>query len=187
MGGIIEPLSQGRPPSPFSVIGGAIGGAVGGVTQSGRRRPRSQQINDRVVARINPGRPEVPAIRVPETLPTPRGVPRNLPVPAAADAAAQAVMGAVGCPKGFRLNKSSYWLRDGTFVPKGSRCVRIRRRNNLNGQAALRSTRRLVGWVKSSQRIEKAIRDAARKAPGSSSRRSPSKGRLAPGTTIVQN
>ena len=38
-------------------------------------------------------------------------------------------------PRGFHLNKSSYFLRDGTFVPERSRMVRNRRLNNANGRA----------------------------------------------------
>lgn len=48
-------------------------------------------------------------------------------------------------PKGYRLNKSSYFLKDGTFVPKGSRYVKIRRRNSMNVRALDRAISRIDG------------------------------------------
>lgn len=72
------------------------------------------------------------------------------------------------CPKGTKLNKTTYHLSDGTRVAARSRCVAIRKRDALNGDAALRSTRRLVAYTKANNRIEKALRAAAR---GASSRR----------------
>lgn len=50
---------------------------------------------------------------------------------------------AVACPKGFHANKAAYFLRDGTFVDVGMRCVKNRRRNPLNPRAL----RRAVGRV----------------------------------------
>jgi len=52
------------------------------------------------------------------------------------------------CPKGYRLNKSSYTLQDGTFVAKGSRCVRIRRTNPTNVRALRRAIRREEGFIR---------------------------------------
>jgi len=46
-------------------------------------------------------------------------------------------------PRGFHLNRSSYFLRDGTFVEKGSRFVKNRRLNEANGKANNHSIRRL--------------------------------------------
>ena len=59
----------------------------------------------------------------------------------------------VSCPKGFRPNKSSYTLRDGTFVPKGTRCVRNRRLNPMNGRA----NRRAISRIKSAKRMQKEL------------------------------
>lgn len=47
------------------------------------------------------------------------------------------------CPGGCHANKSDYFLRSGAFVPKGSRCVRNRRRNPLNPRAMDRAAGRL--------------------------------------------
>jgi len=62
------------------------------------------------------------------------------------------------CPKGHHLNKSSYFLKDGTSVAAMSRCVKNRRRNNSNGRAAMRAARRLLGRKKSQDAIDKALR-----------------------------
>jgi len=59
---------------------------------------------------------------------------------------------AIGCPVGFRPNKTSYFLKSGQFVPKGSRCVRNRRRNSLNPKALSRAMSRLEGFKKASSR-----------------------------------
>jgi hypothetical protein len=48
-----------------------------------------------------------------------------------------------GAPKGFHLNKADYFLRDGTFVPKGSKWVRNRSRNPLNPRALQRAVARV--------------------------------------------
>jgi len=62
------------------------------------------------------------------------------------------------CPKGHHLNKSSYFLQDGSHVPEGTRCVKNRRRNNDNGRASLRAARRLLGRKKSQDTVDRALR-----------------------------
>ncbi len=52
-----------------------------------------------------------------------------------------------GCPSGFRPNRSAYFLKDGTFVAPGSRCVRIRRINPANGKAVRRAIRRENAFI----------------------------------------
>lgn len=46
---------------------------------------------------------------------------------------------------GYHLNKSDYFLRDGTFVPKGTRWVKNRRRNAMNVRALSRAISRVEG------------------------------------------
>jgi hypothetical protein len=46
-------------------------------------------------------------------------------------------------PSGYHANKSSYWLMDGTFVPKGTRWVKNRRRNPANARALSRAIGRI--------------------------------------------
>lgn len=58
-------------------------------------------------------------------------------------------------PAGYRPNKSSYFLRDGTFVEKGSRYVKARRRNPLNPRAADRAISRLESAKKATQRLSR--------------------------------
>jgi len=85
------------------------------------------------------------------------------------------------CAKGFHVNKSGYHLKDGTFVPPMSRCVRNRRRNNDNGRAAMRAARRLLGRKKSQDAIDRALRAFA------PARRRKAASAPTKGTTIVQN
>ncbi len=50
---------------------------------------------------------------------------------------------AVACPAGCHPNKSDYFLKSGSFVPRGTRCVRNRRRNPLNPRALDRAISRI--------------------------------------------
>jgi len=63
--------------------------------------------------------------------------PQTAVAPAAQNGAA------LGQPKGFHANKSSYFLMDGTFVPAGSRWVKNRSRNPLNPRALRRAIGRI--------------------------------------------
>ena len=58
-------------------------------------------------------------------------------------------------PSGFHLNKTSYFLKDGTFVPKGTKWVKNRRRNPLNPKAASRAISRLESAKKATKRINR--------------------------------
>jgi len=62
------------------------------------------------------------------------------------------------CPKGMRKNKSSYFLKDGTFIAKGTKCVRYRRQNVANTRALKRATRRLTSFERLVKRERKALR-----------------------------
>lgn len=65
-------------------------------------------------------------------------------------------------PKGYHLNKTDYFLKDGTFVPKGTKWVKNRRRNPLNPKAASRAISRLESAKKATKRINRVtIRKAA--------------------------
>lgn len=54
---------------------------------------------------------------------------------------------------GYHLNKSSYFLMDGTFIEKETRWVKNRRRNPGNMRALSRS----LGRIKSAKRMTKAL------------------------------
>lgn len=79
-------------------------------------------------------------------------------------------------PRGFHVNKSSYFLTDGTFVEAGSRFVRNRRLNNANGRAQDKAIVRLekgqdhakkllkaTGWRTISKRSAREMRNANKK------------------------
>jgi len=59
-------------------------------------------------------------------------------------------------PRGFHLNKSSYFLRDGTFVARGTKFVRNRRLNNANGRAQDRAIVRLEKGTDNAKKLLKA-------------------------------
>lgn len=172
VGGVVGVVTRGGIPTPLSVLGGAVRGALG------QRAPRQQQLAvtptrrfplQAPVSRLQGGgQRQTTGISVgpvligrrTETLQVGTGNGRG---------GQQGVIAQDGvcppgavCPKGMRPNKSSYFLRDGTFVQRESRCVKIRRRDALNGRAALNSTRRLVAYTKANRRVATAIRAAAR-------------------------
>ena len=172
VGGVIGVVTRGGIPTPFSVLSGAVRGALG------QRAPRQTQVRGLATQAGFPQAPErlqgggqrtTTGITLPggvvigrrtETLQVGSGNGRG---------GQQGVIAREGvcppgalCPKGMRLNKTSYFLRDGTFVQRESRCIRIRRRDALNGRAALNSTRRLVAYTKANRRVATAIRAAAR-------------------------
>jgi hypothetical protein len=66
------------------------------------------------------------------------------------------------CPKGYRLNKSSYFLKNGSHIPARSKCVRYRRMNVANTRALKRSTRRLTSFENLVKRERKALRKLAK-------------------------
>ena len=83
--------------------------------------------------------------------------PRALPFAGGAvpttGAGAVPVGPALACPPGMRANKSAYFLRDGTFVAKNSRCVAVRRRNPGNSRANDRAIGRIESAKKMAARL----------------------------------
>lgn len=63
--------------------------------------------------------------------------------------------GGVGlaCPAGFHPNKSSYFMRSGEFIAKGSKCVPSRRRNPANARANDRAIGRIESAKKMAARL----------------------------------
>lgn len=49
----------------------------------------------------------------------------------------------VACPSGYHANKADYYLKDGSYVAKGTRCVKNRRRNPMNPRAMSRAISRI--------------------------------------------
>jgi len=65
-------------------------------------------------------------------------------------------------PRGYHVNKSAYFLRDGTFVPAGSRYVRNRSRNFANGRALNRAISRTAGFNRLVKRSRNNLRALAK-------------------------
>lgn len=59
------------------------------------------------------------------------------------------------CPSGYHWNKADYFLRDGTFVPKGSKLVKNRRRNPANSRATNRAISRVASAKKHAQTLSR--------------------------------
>ena len=153
---------------PAAGIARGVGDFLGGITD----RPPPQPITN------FPRRPP-PSISLPPGI-TPKGpggviglfpgVPGGVTGFATNGCPAEAQ---VCAPRGFHLNKSSYFLRDGTFVEKGTKFVRNRRLNNANGRAQDRSIVRLekgqdhakkllkaTGWRTISKQSSREMRNA---------------------------
>lgn len=77
--------------------------------------------------------------------------------------------------KGYHLNKSGYFTRQG-YVPAGTACVKNRRMNPLNPRAASRAMRRLDGFSRAARCVEKQLVKMARKNVGRGGGYSRSKG-----------
>ena len=65
-------------------------------------------------------------------------------------------------PKGYRLNKSGYTTRDGTYHPPGTKLVKIRSRNFANDKALRRAISRAQGFDRLVKRNRKALRSLSR-------------------------
>ena len=136
-------------PGLFSSIGKFLGGAakvVGGIL------PGPVGLAAKFAGGLLTGGPQIQP-RAPRQFvgpPRPAGIRGGQFVgpPRPAPAAAQVGPG-IACPAGFRPNKSSYFLNDGTFVEKNTRCVRIRRRNPANSRA----TDRAIGRIESAKKM----------------------------------
>ena len=68
---------------------------------------------------------------------------------------APAADGKIGSPAGYHVNESDYFLKDGTFVPAGSRWVKNRKRNPLNPQAASKAIGRIEQLKRATDRFKR--------------------------------
>lgn len=145
-GGVSSLISGGNP------IAGAISGGVRGFKGAPTPEP--------VPPVLTAGR--VPAMpRSTRGLPVRRAVP-VAPVPGVGGMAQRFLPGGRtgyqvelpppttnGAPKasmrGYRLNKTGYYLKDGTYVAPGTKWVKIRRRNSMNPRALSRAIARVDG------------------------------------------
>jgi len=58
-------------------------------------------------------------------------------------------------PSGYHWNKADYFLRDGTFVAKGTKLVKNRRRNPANSKATNRAISRVASAKKHAQTLSR--------------------------------
>ena len=124
-----------------------FGGAAGAIqTAVGPRTPRA------VNGARPPVRPAVPQVMVPRPGVVgrvqrfiPGGATGTIAAPVSSVWGSNGANGANGlaCESGFRPNKTSYFLKDGSFVEAGSRCVRRRQRNPMNPRALSRAIGRI--------------------------------------------
>lgn len=145
-------------PGLFGAIGGFLKGAAGSLIGGGN--PIAGGIRGAVSGWKGPTQPRMPA--PPQIAAPPRGV--NLPFRGARGAGVPSPVGRISvgevqagtkiaCPSGFHANKSDYFLRDGTYVPKGSKCVKNRRRNPMNPRALDRA----IGRMNSAKRLQSKL------------------------------
>lgn len=116
-------------PGPF----GAAAGAVRGILSPERKAA--------------PVLPQAPVSGGPGGMQGAFQVPGTALMPPAAAAAAMQVAPGMACPSGYHANKSDYFLKDGTYVAEGTRCVRNRRMNPLNPRALRRGISRQKGFI----------------------------------------
>lgn len=127
----------------LSPIGTIVKGATGGRVDLGAG-----------AARLIQGKPKAQLQLPPISVGLPGGF--SVSAPQGINTAAFTEGGA--CPKGFRLNKTGYFLQDGTFVPPGSKCVRIRSMNPLNPRALRKGLSRAERFEKFARRTVNALR-----------------------------
>lgn len=144
-------------PGLFGGLIGAIKGGVGSLFSGGN--PITGAISGAVSGFKGKSRPAPPALPAPRTIAAP--VTRT---PGVGGAVARAIPGgstgyqvAVPAngkpPSGFHWNKSDYFLRDGTFVPAGTKLVKNRRRNPANPRALDRA----IGRLNSAKRLQSKL------------------------------
>jgi len=149
----------------FKQAAGFIPGPIGAIARTvfGPTSPRvGATIIPAATAPFTP--PPLPPVRtagffpVVQEFPNGGGTPAGAAIPGAGVARflpGGATGLGTGCEGGFHPNKSSYFLKDGTFIEKGSRCVKNRRRNPLNPRAASRAISRLESAKKAVTRINR--------------------------------
>jgi hypothetical protein len=132
-------------PGLFGFLGGVVktvGSLITGGPIAAARTAVAQ-----VLPRSRPGVPSVQVLPVPG----PRGALQRL-LPGGETGLMVGAAG-MGCPQGHHPNRSDYFLRDGSFVAKGTRCVKNRRRNPLNPRAASRAIARITSAKKATKML----------------------------------
>lgn len=141
-----DPFLGGLLKGAIGAIGGGIKGALGsfGIKVGGSRTPVSLP-GGRFPISIAP--PQVPALPVPGMKGT---IQRMLP-------GGQSGYMSAGIPKGYRLNKTGYWTKDG-YVAPGTKLVKVRYRNPANAKALRRALSRAEAFGGLVKRARKTTR-----------------------------
>lgn len=124
-------------PGLFGFLGGVAKRAIGAVGRATGLLPQQPQVMQIAAPppQVRPGLPLPGPFRArPEAI-----LPGGRPFIERESAAGMKL----ACPSGFHPNKSDYFLKDGTFVAKGTRCVKNRSRNPLNPRALRRAVSRI--------------------------------------------
>lgn len=148
-GGVKSLLTGGNP------ITGAVSGAVSGFR--GQPKPAPVAMTQPARGSVGPGIRGTGQILPPLPIPG-TGLQLQAPVSIQAPAKGTGTMAngtRLACPAGFHPNKSDYFLRDGTFVAEGTRCVKNRRRDPLNPRA-LRSA---IGRIDAGKQWQSKLRE----------------------------
>lgn len=152
-------------PGFFGDLWGGIKGAVGGLVTGGPLGAIGGALSGSGI--IKPPTPSLPPMvnpRVPISISGDRfqQAPTGIRVGGMLPGGAKPYIGydrpgaaTMGPPKGYRLNKSSYFLKDGTYVPAGSRYVKVRRRNPLNPKALDRAMGRITSAKRASKKLSR--------------------------------
>ena len=65
-------------------------------------------------------------------------------------------------PRGYRLNKSGYWLKSGEYIPPRTKFVKVRSRNFANGKALRKAISRTSGFERLVKGSRKSLRALSR-------------------------
>ncbi len=143
-----------------NVQGGGILSSIGGALKTVARTAVSVLAPAPIarVANVALSTSAAPSARLVAQTPQLPGAPMGAPRTGVRAAIARALPGGDtglggGCSSGFHPNKTAYFLRDGTFVDVGTRCVKNRRRNPLNPRALDRSLGRIASTGNALKRL----------------------------------
>ena len=142
--GIAGKVAKVAAPVASMLTGGTVGAAIGAVsTIAGRGGSRPQLVQP----------PGPPPMIVPVTRSPGIGGALARAIPGGQTGYEAAVPQGGPPPSGYHWNKSSYFLRSGEFVPKGTRLVKNRRRNALNPRALDRAVSRVISAKKAARML----------------------------------
>lgn len=163
-GGMAGRVRQGDPGLWGSIVGGVKGfitggptGAIAGAIGGSKSKTSGMQVN-RLMAQPS-AIPQVPRPGIVGTVQraAPGGATGMIDFPATPGAS-------IG---GYHANKTDYFLKDGTFVPKGTKWVKNRRRNSLNPRALSKALARVTGFKSAASKASRiTIRSGCCKKKG---------------------